>query len=144
MATQQTFTIFLVDDDPFFLALLNKQLVNSGYNKIRTFSNGADCLNALNEKPDVIFLDHNMDTLSGYEVLKKIKRYDPDIFVVMVSGQEDIKTAVDSLKHGAFDYILKSDNEMEKIVTVLDKVAHLQELKAKKKPGILKSIFSIV
>jgi DNA-binding NtrC family response regulator len=87
------------------------------------------------------FLDHQMDTFTGYEVLKKIKRYDPNIFVVMVSGQEDIKTAVDTLKHGAFDYILKSDHDEQKIGEVLEKIAQVKELQSRKKPGILKTIF---
>lgn len=144
MTTQQSYNIFLVDDDPFYLSILEKRLLNKGYQVISSFTNGVDCLNALGEKPDVIFLDHNMDTFSGYEVLKKIKRFDPNIFVVMVSGQEDIKTAVDSLKHGAFDYILKSNDDEQKINEVLEKITIVKDLQARKKPSILKSIFSFV
>jgi len=144
MTTQFSFSIFLVDDDPFYIELLKQQLSTKGFQNVATFQNGVDCLNALGLKPDVIFLDHNMDTFSGYEVLKKIKRYDPNIFVVMVSGQEDIKTAVDSLKNGAFDYILKSENDEQKISEVLSKIEQVKELQARKKPGLLKSIFSIV
>ncbi len=144
MTTQYSFNIFLVDDDPFYIELLKQRLLTKGFERISTFLNGVDCLNALSSKPDVIFLDHNMDTFSGYEVLKKIKRYDPNIFVVMVSGQEDIKTAVDSLKHGAFDYILKSEDEEAKISEVLSKIEKVKELQTRRKPGLLKSIFSIV
>ncbi|MCC5927234.1 MAG: response regulator [Bacteroidetes bacterium] len=144
MKAKQTFNIFLVDDDQFYLALLNQKLISNDYQYVKTFTNGVDCLNALGDKPDVIFLDHNMDTFSGYEVLKKVKRYDPNIFVVMVSGQEDIKTAVDSLKHGAFDYILKTGNDQHKINEVLDKIYQVKELQARKKPNILKSLFSIL
>lgn len=144
MTTQFSFNIFLVDDDPFYIELLKQRLLIKGFQHVETFLNGVDCLNALSLKPDVIFLDHHMDTFSGYEVLKKIKRYDPNIFVVMVSGQEDIKTAVDSLKHGAFDYILKSENDEQKISEVLSKIEQVKELQARKKPGLLKSIFSIV
>ncbi len=144
MTTQYSFNIFLVDDDPFYIELLKQRLLTKGFERISTFLNGVDCLNSLSSKPDVIFLDHNMDTFSGYEVLKKIKRYDPNIFVVMVSAQEDIKTAVDSLKHGAFDYILKSEDDEQKISDVLSKIEQIKELQARKKPGLLKSIFSIV
>ena len=143
MTNQHTYNLFLVDDDPFYLSLLKQSLIKNGHKQIRTFENGMDCLKALREKPDVIFLDHNMDTFTGYEVLKKIKRQDPNIFVVMVSGQEDIKTAVDSLKHGAFDYILKSDSVEQKIKDVLEKIYQVKELQARNKPGMLKSIFSI-
>lgn len=144
MTTQHSYNIFLVDDDPFYLSIFEKRLLNNGYQVISSFTNGVDCLNALDQKPDVIFIDHHMDTFSGYEVLKKIKRFDPNIFVVMVSGQEDIKTAVDSLKHGAFDYILKSNDEEQKINEVLEKIAKVKDLQARNKPSILKSIFSFV
>jgi DNA-binding NtrC family response regulator len=143
--SNQTFSkIFLVDDDIFYLSLLEQRLINFGHENLSTFTSGVDCLNALDEKPEVIFLDHQMDTFTGYEVLKKIKRFDPNIFVVMISAQEDIKTAVDTLKHGAFDYILKSDEDEHKIGEVLDKIAQVKELQSRRKPGILKSIFGAI
>jgi len=144
MTTEQTFNIFLVDDDPFYLALLKQKLVSRGFENISSFTSGVDCLEHLSNKPDVIFLDHNMDTFTGYEVLKKIKRQDPNIFVVMISGQEDIKTAVDSLKHGAFDYILKANDDDHKIAEVLNKIQQVKELQRRKKRSFLKSIFSLV
>ena len=142
MKPSSSFKLFLVDDDPFYLVLLEKKLQNRGFSDLHTFTNGIDCLNALSEKPDIIFLDHNMDTFSGYEVLKKIKRFDPNIFVVMISGQEDIKTAVDSLKHGAFDYILKSDDDEQKIGEVITKIERVMELQERRRPSLIKSIFS--
>jgi len=144
MTSSTSSKIFLVDDDIFYLSLLEQRLIHFGYDNLSSFTNGVDCLNALVEKPEVIFLDHQMDTFTGYEVLKKIKRQDPNIFVVMVSGQEDIKTAVDTLKHGAFDYILKSDDDEQKIGEVLEKIAQVKEMQSRKKPGILKSIFGAI
>lgn len=120
--------IFLVDDDPFYLNLFHQNLKNIGFENIQTFSNGMDCLNALSQNPDIIFLDHNMDSMSGYEVLKKIKRYDPNKNVVIVSAQDNIQVAVDALKYGAFDYIQKGKNEVEKIKDIVFKVHHLSEL----------------
>jgi DNA-binding NtrC family response regulator len=133
--------IFIVDDDQFYISLFEQQVRNLGYSQVSTFNSGTECLNQLNDKPDVIFLDHNMDTLSGYEVLKKIKRFDPNLFVVMISAQEEIKTAVDSLKHGAFDYIQKGDNEIDKIQEVLQRIIDVKEMLRKSKPGFFKKIF---
>lgn len=143
MSDKKNFNFFLVDDDPFYLNLLEQMLRNQGHDQMHLFESGVDCLNALNQKPDIIFLDHNMDTINGYEVLKKIKRFDPDIFVVMVSGQEDLKTAVDSLKHGAFDYILKSGDEGQKISEVIEKIGQVLDIQERSKPSLLKSIFSL-
>jgi len=144
MTTSHSLRIFLVDDDLFFLTSLSKQLSNLGFTDVHEFSNGLDCLDALTLKPNVVFLDHHMDTLSGYDALKKIKRFNPDIFVVMISGQEDIKTAVDSLKHGAFDYLLKSDVSEESIGKTLTKIDQVLEMQERVKPSFIKSIFSFV
>jgi DNA-binding NtrC family response regulator len=137
-------TIFIVDDDPFYINLFAQHLNNMGYNKVQMFDNGNDCLHQIHEKPDVIFLDYNMDTLTGYDVLKKIKRYDPNLYVVMVSAQEEIKPAIDALKHGAFDYIQKGENAVGKIKDVLQRIVTIKELLKKSKPNLIKRILSFI
>lgn len=97
MEEQNKLKFFIVDDDVFCANLYTQHLKNNNYEDITYFSNGIDCLNNLTQQPDIIFLDHNMDDLTGFEVLKKIKRYDPNIYVIMVSGQENIGTAVDEI-----------------------------------------------
>jgi DNA-binding NtrC family response regulator len=142
METLQSFKIFLVDDDVFSLSLYEQQVRNIGYQNVTTFDNGTACLNSLTQQPDVIFLDHGMDILNGLEVLKKIKRFNPNIFVVFVSGQEDIETAVNSLKYGAFDYIVKGQNEIRRISAVMEKIQAFRELMPKKEKNFLQKIFS--
>jgi polysaccharide export outer membrane protein len=134
--------IFMVDDDPFSLSLYEQHLRNLGFGDITSFSNGTDCLHKLTMQPDIIFLDHGMDILNGIEVLKKIKRFNPNIFVVFVSGQEDIQTAVNSLKYGAFDYIVKGQNELERFGKVIGKILEVRELMQKKQKSFFKKIFS--
>lgn len=115
--------IFIVDDDIFFLNVLQQIISNLGYQRIKVFDNGVDCLKeALTSPPDVIFLDQNMDTLSGFDVLKRIKNISQNITVVMISGQDNIKMAVDLLKHGAFDYIEKDADQIEKVKSVLERI----------------------
>jgi DNA-binding NtrC family response regulator len=142
METENKFKIFLVDDDAFCLSLYREHIANLGYDDLTSFENGADCLNLLTQQPDVIFLDHGMDNLTGIEVLKKIKRFNPDIYVVFLSGQESIMTAVNALKFGAFDYIVKGINEFENITKVLAKIAQVKELVKKEKPGLINKLFS--
>ena len=133
--------IFLVDDDLFYLNILEQHLHNLGYKDVVIYTNGTDCINNLEQNPTVIFLDYKMDTLSGYEVLKKIKRYNPNIYTVMISGQEEIKPAIDSLKHGAFDYIQKGDDMGEKLGVVLSRIEEVIDLLKREKPSFLKSLF---
>ncbi len=141
MRPVEQFKIFVVDDDFFYQNVFHQQLMNLGYKNVNLYNNGYECLERLNENPDVIFLDYNMDNLSGYEVLKKIKRFNPDIYVVMISAQEEIKPAIDVLKHGAFDYIQKGDDELLKIKQVLVKITEVKDLLERSRPTILKKLF---
>lgn len=118
--------IFLVDDDLFCLKLMEQAIRSSGYHDIHTFENGSDCLNNLTEEPDIIFLDQMMGSVSGVEVLKAIKRFNPDIYVVFVSGQQQVEVAVESLKFGAFDYIVKNETQRVKLSSVLEKIMLLR------------------
>lgn len=140
MSTSQ-FKIFLVDDNAFHLNMMKQILLAQNQTDIHLFEDGIDCLNNIHLKPEIVFLDHNMDVYSGFTVLRKIKRFNPDIFVVMVSAQEEIKTAVDSLKYGAFDYIQKTDGFENSIETVFQKIIEVKETMRAEKPAILKTIF---
>ena len=138
------FKIFLVDDDHFCLNLYEQHLFNIGCTDVTRFDNGTDCLNSLTQNPEIIFLDHNMDVLSGFELLKKVKRFNPNIFVVMVSGQENMKTAIDALKYGAFDYILKNDHEAEKMEDVLRRITEIQKEMSKSKYPFFKKLLTFI
>jgi DNA-binding NtrC family response regulator len=146
LSTMQKFpkSIFVVDDDRFHLEIMRQLLSAQGIEAISCFTSGLDCLNELHQNPDAIFLDHHMDVYSGFETLRKIKRYNPNIFVVMVSAQEDIDTAVATLKHGAFDYIQKNERLEENIKATLSSMEHVRELLNARKPSLLKSIFQLL
>lgn len=144
MEANNTFKVFLVDDDAFCLNVYHQHLSKLGYNHVSLFENGSDCLNRLTENPDIIFLDHGMGDLTGIEVLKKIKRFNPDIYVVFLSGQEHIETAVSALKYGAFDYIVKGDMDLDNITKVLAKIAEIRELLRKNNPGAFRKFFSFL
>lgn len=140
MENQNKFKFFIVDDD-FFCANMHQQnLKNMGFNDIVYFNNGNDCLSNLDQKPDIIFLDHNMDGLTGFEVLKKIKRNNPNIYIVMVSGQKTIKTAVDALKYGAFDYIIKDQNMGDNMKLIVDKIIMVKKELKKSKPNFIQRL----
>ncbi len=128
METNTALRIFVVDDDRFSLAVYTQHLHNLGYDDVTAFDNGSDCIRHLSDEPDVVFLDHNMESLNGVEVLKQIKEHNPDIYVVFISGQEDVQTAVNSLKYGAFDYIVKNAADTRKIEQVLLKIHEVKAL----------------
>ncbi|OUJ69825.1 response regulator [Hymenobacter crusticola] len=138
--------IFLVDDDPFCLSLMEHTLKANGYQEVHTFDSGAACLNALTDEPDIVFLDQVMNDVSGTDTLKAIKRFNPDIYVVFVSGQQQVEVAVESLKFGAFDYIVKDEQLVAKVGAVLGKIQVVRIMLTRKqnsRPSGLLSFFSL-
>lgn len=133
--------IFIVDDEPYCIHLLEQYLTNLGYKEVHSFSNSADCLHRLTDEPDIIFLDYNMDNLNGIDLLKKIKRFNPNIIVLFVSSQEKIGVAVDALKYGALDYIIKEDMSEDRIKLNMEKAIAVKEIITKRnKKGLVKKI----
>ena len=133
-------TVFIVDDDPFTCSLYQKHLLNLGFTNTHLFHSGVECLNHLHLNPEIILLDHDMSQINGFEVLKKIKRYDPDASIIMVSGQEDMATALDALKYGAFDYIIKGDTEVQRIEHTLFRLARLKEMMNRRSTSLLSKL----
>lgn len=74
------------------------------------FTSGKACLQELYRKPDVISVDYGLPDMNGDALLNKIRALNNNVPIVIISGQEDIATAVDLLKKGARDYIVKDDN----------------------------------
>ncbi len=109
------FKIFLVDDNDLYSKATKHHLSLNPDNEVITFGTGKDCIANLYTKPDLIFLDYSLPDLSGIEVLRKIKQSFSEIPVVIVSGQEDVSTAVELLKEGAYDYIVKDENASERM-----------------------------
>jgi len=142
METPNKLKFFIVDDDIFCSSAYQQYLNNIHYTDIQCFTNGNDCIDNLHQNPDIIFLDHNMEDLTGFEVLKKIKRHNPNIYVIMVSGQENITTAVNALKYGAFDYMVKDANVCEKMNTVIERILNIKEELKKSNPTTIQKLLS--
>ena len=112
---KQVKTIFIVDDDPMQSSMLQDYLGKYSTFNIHIFNSGEECIKNLGLDPQIIFLDYNFDkagkdAMNGIEILKEIKAQKPLTEVVIVSGQDRIDVAVNTMKYGAFDYIVKSES----------------------------------
>ena len=107
--------IFLVEDNELYAKATKHHLSLNPDNQVEHFVSGKSCLEKLYLQPDCILLDYSLPDLSGIDVLKKVKSSQPDLPVIIVSGQEDVATAIDLLKEGAYDYIVKDENSKERI-----------------------------
>ena len=111
--------IFTVDDDPGVGGLIKVLFEDRGH-EVLVFENGKQCLDRLDENPSVVFLDMVMPVMDGMETLKTIKNAKSDLPVIMVTGVDDAGSAVEAMKLGAFDYIVKPFDE-PRLFSVLDK-----------------------
>ena len=115
MNDSKPFKIFVVEDNEWYNRFLVHNLsLNPDY-EITSFLNGKVCLNQLNDQPDVITLDYRLPDISGLELLRKIKQENNDIQVILISEQDDIEVVVDLLREGAYDYIVKSNFNLEEL-----------------------------
>lgn len=117
---------FIVDDDPFWTAMLSQLLKDLGYTNILTFGNGSDCVNNLQLNPNLVFLDYQMEDMDGLEVLKKIKDYYPGINVVFCTSHEDLSVAVNAMKYGSFDYLLKENASQKEVASIIGNMVQQQ------------------
>ncbi len=118
--------IFIVDDDKFYTNILEAKLNAIGNFDLEKFHTGQDCIDNAHKQPELIFLDHILGDTTGFEVLKEIKSTYPEVHIVMLSGQKEMKIAISSLKYGATDYLLKdlddSESRLNQIILDCEKI----------------------
>lgn len=127
MKAENKIKLFLVDDDVLFLKLLENDFLEHADFTIETYATGELCLENLSYNPDVIILDYYLDgieenAINGIETLDKIKSFNPDIPVVMLSSQDKIDVAISCMHHKAFDYVVKSETafvRLQKIIATI-------------------------
>jgi two-component system, OmpR family, response regulator len=127
MKNENKIKLFLVDDDAVFLKSLEIEFLENADFSIETFATGELCIANLSHSPDVLILDYlldgiNKNAMNGIETLDKIKAYNPDIPVVMLSGQDKIDVAINCMHHRAFYYVVKSETafiRLQKIITTI-------------------------
>ncbi|MFC5624352.1 response regulator [Algoriphagus winogradskyi] len=111
---------FIVDDDPFWTAILKQILTELGFTKIHTFEDGVDCLNHIHLNPGLIFLDYQMENSNGLEILQEVKNYFPGIEVVFCTALESLEVAIAAIEHGSVEYLLKSNVTEELVKDIVD------------------------
>ncbi|MFW6020206.1 MAG: sigma-54-dependent transcriptional regulator, partial [Bacteroidales bacterium] len=121
--------IFVIEDDPMYAKILQYHLSQNPDYDVHVFNDGKSCLDELYKKPDIVTLDYSLPDLSGFEVLSKIREFNPEIPVIIISGQEDVTTAVNLLKEGAYDYITKDVNTKDRIWNSIKNIREKLSLK---------------
>jgi two-component system response regulator AtoC len=128
--------VFIVDDDPVFSKALETYLKKEVPNvEVASFSNGESSLHELHRSPDLLLLDYRLDSefayaWDGLQILKKINNIDPGLSVVVMSAKESVDTAMNCIKMGAMEYVVKNEQAFPKIKGIVSELK--QEIKEEK------------
>jgi DNA-binding NtrC family response regulator len=125
----ETFKIFVVEDDFLYAKVLSYHLSQNPDYEVSVFNSGKELLANLYKGVSAISLDYNLPDMSGFEVLKRIREFDPELPVVIVSGQQDISTAVELLKKGVYDYVLKDQDTKDRVWSAMRNIKENFNLK---------------
>ena len=118
--------LFVVDDDPFWCAILTEILNDLGYHNVTSYYNGKDCIDHLHLNPAVVFLDKQMDGIDGIDALKEIKQYYPGINVIMCTALEDLGVAMEAIKNGSNEYLLKTNSNKKEVASIMESLGFTQ------------------
>jgi two-component system, NtrC family, response regulator AtoC len=119
---EQTLKVFVVEDNEWYRKLLVHTIsLNPDYS-VKAFETGKELLSAMDERPDVVTVDYRLPDMLGSELMEKIRNIHPETAILAISEQEDIETAVDLLKLGAYDYIVKSNDIRNRLLNTLQHV----------------------
>ncbi len=118
--------VMLVDDELAFVDTMTRRLSKRGLEILQAYS-GSEALESLakNPKVDVVVLDVKMPGMDGIETLREIKKAYPLVEVIMLTGHATVETAIEGMRLGAFDYLMKPCD-------IEELVAKVQEAKEKK------------
>ncbi|MDD2982292.1 MAG: response regulator [Crocinitomicaceae bacterium] len=125
--------LFLVDDDVLLLKMLEIQFLDEGNFIVETFPTGEACIEKLAENPDAIILDYHLDgidksAMNGIETLDKIKAFNSEIPVVILSSQDKIEVAIKCMHHNAFDYVVKSETAFIRLQKIITAIMHTKKM----------------
>lgn len=133
MKNEKKIKIFLVDDDAMYLKLLEIEFLQHADFEIETYATGELLVQNLTHNPDIIILDYYLNgieqnAMNGITTLDKIKAFNPDIPVVMLSSQDKIEVAVDCMLHKASDYVVKSETAFMRLQTAITAIFHTRKI----------------
>ncbi|MBT2637018.1 MULTISPECIES: response regulator [unclassified Bacillus (in: firmicutes)] len=116
------YSVLLADDSTFLRAWLRRLINNEIFQVTGEAKNGKEAFMSYKEnKPDIVFMDITMPIMDGIEALKKIKEYDLDARIVMVSSLGQQSIILDCLRLGAMDFVVKP--HFQHIQSILNNVA---------------------
>jgi len=120
--------IFVVEDNQMYNKLVVSYLKTNKFTKVESFFSGEEALKNMDKNPDIVIQDYLLEGMTGIEVLIKAKKSNPSVEFIFLSGQDSIDIAINSMKYGAYDYIVKDQMALQKLVNKINKINSVTEL----------------
>ncbi len=133
MVTSKNPLIFVVEDNHVYNRLIVSFLKTNKLTNVESFSTGEDALKAMERQPAVVIQDYLLEGMNGIEVLKRAKNIAPNVEFIFLSGQDNIDVAINTMKYGAYDYIVKDQMALKKLVNKIHKIQSYNQLEVSKK-----------
>ncbi len=140
MGINKNLLIYVVEDNKMYNKIVVEFLSKQGFKNIKSFLSGNECVNTVKEgeSPDVVIQDYHLEDINGIDVLMNVKKHSKKSEFVFLTGNTDMEVAVNSIKFGAFDYIIKdNDVALKKVVAGIENISKLLIIQRRHK--ILKS-----
>jgi DNA-binding NtrC family response regulator len=147
MQINKNYLIYVVEDNRGYNRLIRDYLGANNYLNVKSFYSSDECIQSLKGGiyPDIVLQDYYMDKLNGIDILRKVKKLHPDSEFIFLTGNESTEVAVNSIKYGAFDYIIKNEFAFDKVGDKIEKIIRIKELeKNSKQIRYYKIAFAIV
>ena len=123
------YNIYIVEDDPWYGEILDYHLsLNPDY-KVTRFESGKEVLAKMHLKPDLVTIDFSLPDIAGDELFKKIRESSPHVPVIVISSQEEVAVAVNLLKMGVNDYLVKDEATKDLLWNSIIRIRETQSLK---------------
>lgn len=147
MDAKKQLKIFVVEDNKIYNRVVCEYLKKQGFKQVTSFHSGKECIKVVGTgvSPHIVIQDYHLEDTTGIDVLKNVKKISKRTEFVFLTGNEDMDVAVNTIKYGAFDYIIKdNDLALKKVVNKIDKIARLFELQRGNKIVKMAMIVSVL
>ncbi len=132
----KTRKLFVIDDDPIQVEMIQDYIKDRYVFEVKAYSDGEAAMSDIKQlHPEIIVLDYHLssqkaDAQNGIEVLKLIGKVSPSSKVFMFSGKDDMSIATESIRHGAFDFIVKGPTAFDKLERTINRLGDMNQLES--------------
>lgn len=128
MAVNKNLLIYVVEDNKLYNKVVSDFLIKQGFKNVKSFLTGKECIKTVKggESPHIVIQDYHLSDSTGIDVLLNVKKHSKNSEFIFLTANEDMEVAVNSIKYGAYDYIIK-DNKvaLKKVLYKIEKISKM-------------------